>query len=128
MLSWPKSHILVLLQSVDPSLISGDELESLQEGEAGLTLLHDLADLVDPSDYLTYENQQHPSNIEHGANANAVSSLGETPLHSACYSSVVTSQYLFAPPSTGCRSECPSTFGEDIVDVYHRFCSQCMLK
>jgi hypothetical protein len=57
MLSWPNSRLLVLLQFVDPRVLSRrEEHEPLQEGETRATLLHDLAELVDPSDYSTHEN------------------------------------------------------------------------
>jgi hypothetical protein len=81
MLSWSNSPILVMLQFVDPSMLSGDG-----------TPLHHLSDLADPSDYSTHENQLILAKqlIEHGANVNAIPSTGETPLHSACYSGVVT--------------------------------------
>jgi hypothetical protein len=51
MLSWPNSPLLVLLQFVDPDVLSGDGDESLQEGETGITPLHDLADLAAPRAY-----------------------------------------------------------------------------
>jgi hypothetical protein len=81
MLSWPNSPLLVMLHFVDPNMLSG-------EG----TPLHHLSDLADPSDYSTQGKQLILAKqlIEHGANVNAVSSSGETPLHSACYSGVVT--------------------------------------
>jgi hypothetical protein len=81
MLSWPNSPLLVMLQFVDPNMLSG-------EG----TPLHHLSDLADSSDYSTHEKQLIMAKqlIEHGANVNAVPSKGETPLHSACYSGVVT--------------------------------------
>jgi hypothetical protein len=50
MLSWPNSPLLVLLQFVDPNVLIGDE-------ETRVTLLHTLADLADPFDYSTHENQ-----------------------------------------------------------------------
>jgi hypothetical protein len=87
MLSWPNSPLLVLLQFVDPDVLSGDGDESLQEGETGITPLHDLADLAAPRAYWTHENQLILAKqlIEHGANVNAVSiPHGETPLHMAC--------------------------------------------
>jgi hypothetical protein len=81
MLSWPNSPLLVMLQFVDPNMLSG-------EG----TPLHHLSDLADSSDYSTHKKQLIMAKqlIEHGANVNAVPSKGETPLHSACYSGVVT--------------------------------------
>jgi hypothetical protein len=89
MLSWPNSPLLVLLQFVDPDVLSGDE----QQGETRETPLHELTDLADPSDYSTHVNQLILAKqlIEHGANVNAVSiPQGETPLHSACYTGNVT--------------------------------------
>jgi hypothetical protein len=86
MLSWPDSPLLVLLQFVDPNVLFGDE-------EAMATPLHFLANLADPSDYSTHENQVilAAQLIEHGANVNTVSiPEGETPLHSACHGSNVT--------------------------------------
>jgi hypothetical protein len=93
MLSWPNSPLLVMLQFVKPNVLSGHEDEPLQEGEMRVTPLHLLADLADPSDYATHENQLILAKqlIEHGANVNAVSSLhGKTPLHYACYGGNVT--------------------------------------
>jgi hypothetical protein len=93
MLSWPNSPLLVLLQFVDPNVLSRDDHESLQEGQAGKTPLHDLAALADLSDYSTHVNQLIIAKqlIEHGANVNAVSNpQGETPLHYTCFGYVVT--------------------------------------
>jgi hypothetical protein len=93
MLSWPNSPLLVLLQFFDPNVLSGDEDEPLQEGESRRTPLHVLADLADPSDYTTHENQLILAEqlIEDGANVNAVSiPQGRTPLHNACSSDNVT--------------------------------------
>jgi hypothetical protein len=87
MLSWPNSPLLVMLQFVDPNLQSGNE------EEARLTLLHQLAYMAAPSDYSTHKNQLILAKqlIEHGANVNAVSiPHGRTPLHDSCFSSVVT--------------------------------------
>jgi hypothetical protein len=92
MLSWPNSPLLVLLQLVDPNVLSGGE-EALLEGEESQTPLHDLAELANPFDYSTHENQLILAKqlVERGANVNAVSnSLGSTPLHRACYSGAVT--------------------------------------
>jgi hypothetical protein len=85
MLSWPSSPLLVLLQFVDSSVLSA--------GSEQVTLLHDLADLADPSDYSTHENQVILARqlIEHGANVNAVMiPHGKTPLHIACSGGNVT--------------------------------------
>jgi hypothetical protein len=49
-LSWRKSTLLVLLHFVDPNVLSRND-------EMRLTPLHDLADLADPGDYSTHENQ-----------------------------------------------------------------------
>jgi hypothetical protein len=88
-LSWPNSPLLVLLQFVDPNVLF---YAPLQEGDTRATLLHDLAELADPFDYSTHENQLILAKqlIENGANVNAVSSVGATPLHSACCSANVT--------------------------------------
>jgi hypothetical protein len=85
MLSWSNSPLLVMLQFVDPNVLVGDE-------ETGVPLLHFLADLVDPFDYSTHVNQLILAKqlIERGANVNAVSNLGNTPFHRACYSGNVT--------------------------------------
>jgi hypothetical protein len=86
-LSWPNSPLLMLLQFVDPSVLSGAEDEPLQEGETRVTPLHLLAELADPSDYSTHENQLILATqlIEHGANVSAVSiPQGATLLHPAC--------------------------------------------
>jgi hypothetical protein len=88
MLSWPNSPLLVLLQLVDPNVVI-----DLQESETNVTPLHELADMLDPSNYSTHRNQLILAKqlIEHGANVNAVTSpLGKTPLHSACNGHVVT--------------------------------------
>jgi ankyrin repeat protein len=93
MLTWTNSPLLVLLQFVDPNVMSGNEDGPLQEGESRETPLHDLASLADPFDYSTHENQLIPAKqlVEHGANVNAVSSpQSETPMHRACYASAVT--------------------------------------
>jgi hypothetical protein len=93
MLSWPNSPLLVLLEFVDPNKLSGDEDTPLKEGEARITPLHHVADLADPCDYSTHENQLILAKqlIEHGASVNAVSNPQcETPLHDACYYGNVT--------------------------------------
>jgi hypothetical protein len=79
-LSWPNSPLLVLLQIVDPNVLVGDE-------ESSGTALHVLAQMADPFDYRTHENQLILAKqlIEHGANVNAVTDQdGVTPLHNAC--------------------------------------------
>jgi hypothetical protein len=86
MLSWPRSPLLVMLEFVDPSVLLGG-------GETRITPLHFLADLVDPFDYSTHENQLILAKqlIEGGANVNAVSFPQDmTPLHRACYAGNVT--------------------------------------
>jgi hypothetical protein len=93
MLSWPNSPLLVMLQFVDPNIMSRDEHGTLQEGQRRETPLHQLAFLADPFDYSTHQNQLILAKqlIEHGANINAVSIPQDiTPLHSACYSGIVT--------------------------------------
>jgi hypothetical protein len=93
MLSWPNSPLLVLLQFVDPNMLSGDEDVPLREDETRETPLHHLADLLDPVDYSTHVNQLILAKqlIEHGANVNAVSKpKGATPLHKACCTASVT--------------------------------------
>jgi hypothetical protein len=86
-LSWPKnSPLLVLLQFVDPNVLFRDE-------ETRVSLLNRLADLADPSDISTHDNQIILAKqlIEHGANVNAVTiSQGESPLHNACHWANVT--------------------------------------
>jgi hypothetical protein len=87
MLSWPNSPLLVMLQFVDPNVLTGDQDAPLREDEERATPLHMLADLVDPFDYSTHKNQLILAKqlIEHGAKVKAVMSLrGETPLHNAC--------------------------------------------
>jgi hypothetical protein len=87
MLSWPNNPLLVLLQFVDPNVLSGDEDKPLPAGKTRITPLHMLADQADPSDYSTHENQVILARqlIEHGANVNAVTIPGgRTPLHNAC--------------------------------------------
>jgi hypothetical protein len=93
MLSWPSSPLLVMLQLVDPNVLTGGEQRPLQEGETRMTPLHFLADLADHSDYFTHENQLMLAKqlIKGGANVNAASIPdGETPLHRACHASNVT--------------------------------------
>jgi hypothetical protein len=94
-LLWPNSPLLVLLQFVDPNMLTGRDHEALQEGENRHTLLHHLAVLADPtsSDYSTQENQLTLGQqlIEHGANVNTVTlPNGVTPLHLACSSTTTT--------------------------------------
>jgi hypothetical protein len=86
MLSWPNSPLLVMLQLVDPNIVTGT-------GDKELTTLHHLVDLADAFEYSTHENQLILAKqlIEHGANVNAVrTSFGSTPLHSKCYARNVT--------------------------------------
>jgi hypothetical protein len=93
MLSWPNSPLLVMLQFVDPNVLSEDKDTPLEEDEARVSPLHQLADLAAPSDYSTHENQLILANqlIEHGANVNALTNpQGRTPLHEACHTSNVT--------------------------------------
>jgi hypothetical protein len=92
-LSWPTSPLLVLLEFVDPNVLSEGDDAPLEEGESNETPLHHLADLADPRDYSTHENQLILAKqlIDYGANVNAVSiPSGATPLHAACYSGSVT--------------------------------------
>jgi hypothetical protein len=91
-LRWSNSPLLVLLQLVDPNVMSGNENAPLQEDQARETPLHHLASLAAPSDYSTHKNQLILAKqlIEHGANVNAVSSPeGRTPLHDSCHGAVV---------------------------------------
>jgi hypothetical protein len=93
MLSWPNSPLFVLLQFVDPNVLHGDKDAPLPEDAGRATPLHVLANLADPSDYSTHENQLILAKqlIEHGANVNAVSfPRGSTPLHHACHAVNVT--------------------------------------
>jgi ankyrin repeat protein len=86
-LMWPNSPLLVMLQFVDPSVLSPASEESRS------TALHDLAQQSDTSDYSVHENLLILAKqlIAHGANVNAVStSRGDTPLHRACHSANVT--------------------------------------
>jgi hypothetical protein len=85
-LSWPNSPLLVLLQFIDPNKLSGYDDAPSQEGETRATPLHMLADLADPFDYSTHENQITLAKqlIEHGASVNAETRQTETPLHNAC--------------------------------------------
>jgi hypothetical protein len=57
MLSWPTSPLIVLLEFVDPNVLSEGDDAPLEEGESNETALHHLADLADPFDYSTHENQ-----------------------------------------------------------------------
>jgi hypothetical protein len=91
-LSWPNS---LLLEFVDPNVLSGHD-------EMKLPLLHRVADLSDPSDYPTHENQLILAKqlIDHGANVNAGwIPEGASPLHNACYKAVVTNlDFVELPP------------------------------
>jgi hypothetical protein len=90
-LRWPNSPLLVLLHFVDPDVLCGEE--PVPAGYLRLTPLHKVSISADPSDYSTHENQLILAKqlIEHGANVNAVSRPHcTTPLHHACYGSVVT--------------------------------------
>jgi ankyrin repeat protein len=92
-LSWPNSPLLVVLQFVDPNVLSGDEDTPLQQGERRLTPLHHVAKMADHSDYSTHGKQLILAKqlIEHGANVNAISiPHGRSPLHNACYMGNVT--------------------------------------
>jgi hypothetical protein len=102
MLSWPNSPLLVMLQFVDPNKLIGSP-------ETRFTPLHILADLADPKDYSTHKMQLILAKqlIEHGANVNLSIPWGNTPLHKACHSGVVTNldfvEYLLeagADPNT----------------------------
>jgi hypothetical protein len=93
MLSWPNSPLLVMLQFVDPNVLTGREHQPLQAGEKRDTPLNHLADMVDPSDYSTHENLLILAKqlIDHGADVNAVSiPHGKMSLHFACYGGNVT--------------------------------------
>jgi hypothetical protein len=86
MLSWPNSPLLVLLEFVDSNVLVGDE-------PSRITALHHLTTLSHHSNYLTHVNQLILAKqlIQHGANVNAVSIPQKTtPLHTACFSGVVT--------------------------------------
>jgi hypothetical protein len=87
MLTWPNSPLLVLLQIVDPNMLFG------RINEDKVTPLHLLANVADPFNFSTHENQLILAKqlIEHGANVNAPSSPeGHTPLQYACFKGVVT--------------------------------------
>jgi hypothetical protein len=93
MLSWPNSPLLVLLEFLDPNVLSGDEDAPLRQREHKVPLLHFLADLASPSDYSTHQNQLIIAKqlIARGANPNTVSNpKRETPLHKACSAVNVT--------------------------------------
>jgi hypothetical protein len=93
MLSWPNSPLLVMLQFVDPNVLNGDEDTPMEQGAMRITTLYFLANLADPFDYSTHENQLILAKqlIERGANVNTVCiPQRETPLHKACSWSVVT--------------------------------------
>jgi hypothetical protein len=86
MLSWSNSPLLAMLQFVDPDVLLGEE-------GIRVTLLHQLADLLDPFDFSTHVNQLILAKqlVEYGANVNALSIPGGmTPLHRACCSRNVT--------------------------------------
>jgi ankyrin repeat protein len=92
MLLWPNSPLLVLLQFVDPNMLSGED-SPLEEREERDTPLHRLADMLDPNDFSSHVKQLILAKqlIDRGANVNAVSRpRNETPLHSACFGGAVT--------------------------------------
>jgi hypothetical protein len=94
-LLWPDSPLPMMLQFVDPNVLTGPESSKpFQEDlEIRSTPLHHLAYLADPINYSVHENQVTLGRelIEHGANVNALSFPGgETPLHLACGSQVTT--------------------------------------
>jgi hypothetical protein len=87
------SPLLVLLQFVDPNVLSWREDVPLPEGQTRATLLHSLANLADSSDFSIHEMQLILAKelIERGATFNAVSIPGgRTPFHNACNWSNVT--------------------------------------
>jgi hypothetical protein len=92
MLSWPNSPLLVMLQFVDPNVLIGGEDAPLQEGATRVTPLYHLAGLADPFEYSTHERQLILAKqlIERGANVNAATNFGITPLHKACHWDNVT--------------------------------------
>jgi hypothetical protein len=85
MLTWPNSPLLVMLQFVDPNM--------MMMSEAG-TLLHHLCYFCYMSNYFDSIHEKQlilaKQLIEHGANVNAACRMGETPLHIACNTAVVT--------------------------------------
>jgi hypothetical protein len=93
MLSWPNSPLLVLLQLVDPNVLSGRDAVSLRVDEVRETPLYHLVGLADCTDYFTHVNQLILAKqlIGHGANVNAVTiPYSMTPLHQACNPGTVT--------------------------------------
>jgi hypothetical protein len=93
MLSWPNSPLLVMLQFVDPNVLHGDTVAPQEEGGMSTTSLYLLANMADPFDYSTHENQLILAKqlIERGANVKTVCiPQRETPLHKACSWSVAT--------------------------------------
>jgi hypothetical protein len=87
-LSWPNSPLLVMLQLLDPNVLCGDENAPLQEGETRFTPLYELANMTDPSNYSTHQNQLILAKqlIQQGANVNAVTiPERRTALHNACH-------------------------------------------
>jgi hypothetical protein len=90
---WPNSPLLVMLQLVDPNVLSECVQLPLRAGATRFTPLRVLTDLADAFDYCTHENQLILAKqlIDHGANVNAATKpLGETPLHKACSYDTVT--------------------------------------
>jgi ankyrin repeat protein len=74
-------------------MLTGADDVPLQEREVRATPLHHLANLADPCDYSTHENQLILAKqlIEHRANANPVSiPQGSAPLHTAYFGGNVT--------------------------------------
>jgi hypothetical protein len=88
-LEWPISPLLVLLEFVDPNVLSEDENR--------VTPLQYLCDVLDPFDYSIHGIQLILAKqlIEHGANVNAVSiPRGKTALHYACSAANVTNLHF----------------------------------
>jgi hypothetical protein len=82
----------VMLQLVDPKVLSGDE-DSLEKGDTRQTALEDLGDLVDYFGFTTHVHQLILAKqlVRSGSNVNAVSiPHSRTPLHNACFASIVT--------------------------------------
>jgi ankyrin repeat protein len=106
----------VMLHSVDPNVLFGDDDAPLEEGETRESPLQYVADLADPFDCSTHENQLILAKqlIEHGADVNAISiPRGATPLHHACYAgNVINLDFVELLPAEGADPNAQAHLGK----------------
>jgi hypothetical protein len=124
MRSWPNSRLLVLLPSVDPSVLFEHEDAPLQEGVTRVTPLHDLAALADPFDCSTHEHQLILA--KNSLLSTAPTTLYRTWAERFC---TIHATGIMGPTSTLSSSHwmkvrIKGLLGVDTVDVYHSGCSR----